>query len=156
MNHSTGGPDTPGSFDVPGLGKFVYDGQGGDYRNYVFSIDAGGRKPTLVLAYLHQDESRLTDAYLAHIARVVNAVTPDCRPLLHSVREQLLQLMERYEIDAPENYADLVDEMRLTHIKPFPEGGGELIFDLCSWIVNFNVNIALDADLQVKDVWFDG
>ncbi len=147
---------TPPAFEIRGVGRFVYDGIGVDYRHYVFRIDVGGKKPARVLVYLHQSEMELRAGYEERIRRTVEAVTPDCRALLHSAKQQLLEMMDRYEIDAPADYNDLVDELRLTHIKPFPEGGGELIFDLCSWIQNFNINIALDEELRLKEIWFDG
>lgn len=153
-------PGKPASLDVPGLGRFVFDGgwRGSDYCccHYVFHIDTGGKKPALVLAYLEDDEAELSRSYAEHIRRTVAAVTPDCRTFLHAARQKLLVMMEHYEIDAPDDYNLLVDELRITHIKPFEDGRAELIFDLCSWIQNFNINIRLDARLQFEDIWFDG
>lgn len=109
-----------------------------------------------MLAYLKDDEVALSRSYAEHIRRTVEAVTPDCRAFLHVARQQLLDMMDRYEIDAPADYDELVDELRITHIKPFADGRVELIFDVCSWIRNFNINIRLGAGLQFEDIWFDG
>lgn len=169
-------PGKPASLDVPGLGRFVFDGgwrysDGSCTCHYVFHIDTGGNvpfalvphrprhvgnEPALVLAYLKDDEVALSRSYAEHIRRTVEAVTPDCRAFLHVARQQLLDMMDRYEIDAPADYDELVDELRITHIKPFADGRVELIFDVCSWIRNFNINIRLGAGLQFEDIWFDG
>ncbi len=142
------------------MGRFVFDGgwRGSDYCHcyYVFRIDTGGKEPARVLAYLEDDEAELSRSYAEHIRRTVAAVTPDCRAFLHAARQKLLVMMEHYEIDAPDDYDMLVDELRITHIKPFANGRAELIFDLCAWIQNFNINIRLDAELQFEDIWFDG
>ena len=154
-------PGKPASLDVPGLGRFVFDGgwrysDGSSTCHYVFHIDTGGKEPALLLAYLKDDEVALSRSYAEHIRRTVEAVTPECRAFLHAARQQLLDMMDRYEIDAPADYDVLVDELRITHIKPYSDGSAELIFDLCSWIQNFNINLRLDAQLQFEDIWFDG
>ena len=154
-------PGKPASLDVPGLGRFVFDGgwrysDGSSTCHYVFHIDTGGKEPARVLAYLNDDEVALSRSYAEHIRRTVEAVTPECRAFLHAARQQLLDMMDRYEIDAPADYDVLVDELRITHIKPYSDGSAELIFDLCSWIQNFNINLRLDAQLQFEDIWFDG
>jgi hypothetical protein len=154
-------PGKPSSMDVPLLGRFVFDGgwrysDGSSCCHYVFRIDTGGKEPALVLAYLEDDETELSRSYAEHIRRTVEAVTPDCRAFLHAARQKLLDMMDLYEIDAPADYDELVDELRITHIKPFVDGRAELIFDLCSWIQNFNINLRLDAKLQFEDIWFDG
>ncbi len=154
-------PGKPASLDVAALGRFVFDGgwrfsDGSSYYHYVFRVDTGGKEPARVLAYLEGDETVLSSSYEEHIRHTVEAVRPDCRALLHVAREQLLDMMGRYEIDAPADYEQLVDELRITHIKPYSDGTAELIFDVCSWIRNFNINIRLDAQLQFEDIWFDG
>lgn len=154
-------PGKPASLDVPGLGRFVFDGgwrysDGSSCCHYFFRIDTGGKEPALVLAYLEGDETGLSRSYAEHIRRTVAAVTPDCRAFLHVARKQLLDMMDRYEIDVPNDYEVLVDELKITHIKPFADGRAELVFDVCSWIQNFNINLRLDAKLQFEDIWFDG
>lgn len=109
-----------------------------------------------MLAYLQDDEKALESSYADHIRRTVATVAPDCRALLHVARKQLLDMMDRYEIDAPADYDELVDELRITHIKTFADGRAELLFDLCSWIQDFNINIRLGAGLQFGVIWFDG
>lgn len=155
-------PGTPASFDVPGVGRFVYSGftyeLRGDERSRLFvaRIDVGGREPAQVFAYVQDGHALPTPSYAEHIRRTVESVTPDCRALLRAAQPRLLQLMADYGLDAKGDYDALVDELPLEEIKPFPYGGAELSFGTCSKIRSFDVYVRLGAELQFEDVWFDG
>ncbi len=155
-------PGTPASFDVPGVGHFVYSGftyeLRGDERSRLFvaRIDVRGWEPAQLFAYLQDGYDVPTPNYAEHIRRTVEAVTPNGRAVLHAAKRRLLELMEAYGLDAKGDYDALVDELPLQEIKPFPYGGAELSFGTCSKIRSFDVNVRLDAELQFEDVWFDG
>jgi hypothetical protein len=155
-------PGTPASFDVPGVGRFVYSGFAyelrGDERSRLFvaRIGMGGREPAKVFAYLQDGHALPTPSYAEHIRRTVAVVTPDCRALLRAAQPRLLQLMADYGLAASGDYDTLVDELLLEDIKPFPHGGAELVFGTCSRFRSLDVNVRLDAELQFEDIWFDG
>lgn len=142
------------SIDIPGVGTFVHQPGGELYRHYEFELPRKHARPTLVLVYLQVDD--VPAHYAMHVRQVFTRATQHHAEMLVAARHKVERLMTQYGLALPPDYHAFADSLELTHVKPFPDGGAELIFGVCSWFPNFDLNAALDADLAIAKVWFDG
>ena len=140
--------------EIPGVGHFALQPGGELYRHYVLELPRRDAPPTLVIVYLQGDE--LPAHYAMHVRQVFAKVVHDPTAMLVAARAKVEALMTQYGLALPPDYFAFANSLHLTHVKPYPDGGAELIFGVCSWFPNFDLNAALDADLAIHKVWFDG
>ena len=124
--------------------------------------DASGSGSRRLYAYEDLLELRivkqLLDAgiKLEMVRQVFARATQHHAAMLVAARAKVEHLMTEYGLALPPDYHAFADSLELTHVKPYPDGGAELIFGVCSWFPNFDLNAALDAELAIDKVWFDG
>lgn len=142
------------SIEIPGVGTFVHEPGGELYRHYVLTLPSRSAAPTRVFAYVKGDE--LPAHYAMHVRQVFAKVVKDPAAVLVAARAKVEALMESYDLALPPDYHAFAESLHLTHVKPQPEGGAELIFGSCSWFPNFDLTVVLDAELAVARVSFGG
>ncbi len=139
---------------VPGVGHFAFEPGGYTYRHYVCLLSQHNAAPVSVIAYLQSDE--ISEQYAKHVRRVVDKVVPGRAGMIRAARSKITELMTSYGLDVPEDFGKLADSLELTNVKPVQDGTAELIFKVCPWFPNFDLNVALDPELEIAKVWFDG
>lgn len=142
------------SIDIPGVGTFVHEPGGVSYRHYVLELPRPHARPTLAIVYLQGDD--LPAHYAMHVRQVFAKAVPGHAAMLIAARTKVENLMTDYGLALPPEFHSFAESLELTHVKPFPDGGAELIFGVCSWFPNFDLNSSLDADLAIDKVWFGG
>ena len=154
MASGCSGDKVQSTIQVPGVGHFAFEPGGYTYRHYVCLLSQHDASPIRVIAYLQSDA--ISEQYAKHVRRVVDKVVPGHVGMIRAARAKITELMTSYGLDVPDDFGKLAESLELTHVKPTQDGGVELIFKVCPWFPNFDLNAALDPELEIAKVWFDG
>lgn len=105
---------------------------------------------------MYPSDGEIAAGHPALVQQAVAWTQASMRAELVAAQDQIAELMADYSMEKSANMAELLGQMRLSHLKIYEQEGVDLIFEGHPAVRMLNLTAHLSADLRFESFGFDG